>query len=606
MSIRMRLLLLILFATLIPALVGGWQFLERRGSEVAAAQRDLAAAAQRVARVLQDTVRATAQLHYGLSRARDLDSQDKAACSAFLADVLKEHPQYTGILTITPKGDLFCDSLRTGRALHLTDRRYFQQALTSENPLAVEPAFGRLTGIAVLQIAYAARRETGEPKFVLLASLNLEKYMQLRAMSLPRETAVIALLDGKGTILTWHPDGEKLRGTSIADSPLFRFAREHQDGGTREFAEVGGASRIWAVSALPELPEAGLYVLVGVSRKDLLAAANRNLGQALAILAIVSLLALGGAWTLAELGVRRPSARIVAAVARFSRGDFSARIGKPHPRGEIGELMAALDHAFELMQTQRNVIQRLNADLERRVAERTAQLETSSKELEDFTYTVSHDLRTPLRAIDGFSRILEEDFGGKLDGEARRLIGVVRENTRKMGQLIDDLLKFSRLGRNPIAATGIDMEALARSALAEIGAPAAAGPARIEVHPLPEAWGDPVAIKEVWMNLLSNAVKFSGKRDQPLIEVSGRSDGMGAVYCVKDNGAGFDMKYYDKLFGVFQRLHGAEEFAGTGVGLAIVRRIVSRHGGRAWAEGKVGEGAASYFSLPKGRQDGQI
>jgi signal transduction histidine kinase len=425
-------------------------------------------------------------------------------------------------------------------------------------------------------------------------------------MSLPRETAVIALLDVKGTILTWHPDGEKLRGTSVADSPLFRFAREHQDGGTREFAEVGGASRIWAVSALPELPEAGLYVLVGVSRKDLLAAANRNLGQELAILAIVSLLALGGAWTLAELGVRRPSARIVAAVARFSRGDFSARVGKPRPRGEIGDLMAALDHAFELMQTQRDVIQRLNADLERRVAERTAQLETSSKELEDFTYTVSHDLRTPLRAIDGFSRILEEDFGDKLDGEARRLIGVVRENTRKMGQLIDDLLTFSRLGRNPIAATGIDMEALARSALAEIGAPAAPGPARIEIHPLPEAWGDPAAIKEVWMNLLSNAVKFSGKRDQPLIEVSGRSDGMDAVYCVKDNGAGFDMKYYDKLFGVFQRLHGAEEFAGTGVGLAIVRRIVSRHGGRAWAEGKVGEGAAFYFSLPKGRQDGQI
>ena len=272
----------------------------------------------------------------------------------------------------------------------------------------------------------------------------------------------------------------------------------------------------------------------------------------------------------------------------------------------MGDLMAALDRDFELMQGQRDVIHGLNADLERRVVERTAQIETSSKELEDFTYTVSHDLRTPLRAIDGFSRILEEDYGGKLDDEARRLIGVVRENARKMGQLIDDLLTFSRLGRNPIAATGIDMEALARSALAEIVAPAAAGRARIEIHPLPEAWGDPASIKQVWINLLSNAIKFSGKRDRPLIEVSGHEDGAESVYCVKDNGAGFDTKYYDKLFGVFQRLHGAEEFAGTGVGLAIVRRIVSRHGGRAWAEGKAGEGAAFYFSLPKGRQDGQI
>ncbi len=604
MSIRARLLLLILFATLIPALVGGMQFLERRDFEIAEAQRDLLAAAQRTARVLQATVRATSQLHYGLSRARDLDTQDKAACSAFLADVLKEHPQYTGILTITPKGDLFCDSLRTGRALHLTDRRYFQQALASENPLAVEPAFGRLTGIAVLQVAYAARRETGEPRFVLLASLNLEKYMQLRATSLPRKTAVIALMDGKGTILTWHPDGEKLRGTSIADSPLFRFARERHGEEVREDIEVGGVSRIWAASALPELPEAGLHVLVGVAKKDLLASANRNLSQGLAILAVVSLLVFAGAWALVELGIRRQAARVIAAVSRFGRGDFGTRIGKPYPRGEMGDLMVALDHDFELMQAQRDVIQRLNADLERRVAERTAQIETSIKELEDFTYTVSHDLRTPLRAIGGFSRILEEDYGDKLDDEARRLIGVVRENTQRMGQLIDDLLTFSRLGRKPVAATRINMEALARSALAEVGAPAAAGRARIEIHPLPEAWGDPALIKLVWTNLLSNAIKFSGKREQPVIEVSGPEDGAESVYCVKENGAGFDMQYYAKLFGVFQRLHGNDEFPGTGVGLAIVRRIVSRHGGRVWAEGKVDEGAAFYFSLPRGRQDG--
>ena len=598
MSIRARLLLLILFATLIPALVSGMQFLERRDSEIAAAQRDLAAAAQRVARVLRDTVRATAQLHFGLSRSRDLDTQDKAACSAFLADVLKEHPQYTGILTITPKGDLFCDSLRTGRALHLTDRRYFQQALASKNPLAVEPAFGRLTGIAVLQVAYAARRETGEPRFVLLASLNLEKYMQLRATSLPRKTAVIALMDDKGTILTWHPDGEKLRGTSIADSPLFRFARERHGEEVREDFEVGGVSRIWAASALPELPEAGLHVLVGVAKKDLLASANRNLSQGLAILAVVSLLVFAGAWALVELGIRRQAARVIAAVSRFGRGDFGARIGKPYPRGEMGDLMAALDHDFELMQAQRDAIQRLNADLERRVAERTAQIEAGIKELEAFTYTVSHDLRTPLRAIGGFSRILEEDYGDKLDDEARRLIGVVCENARKMGQLIDDLLTFSRVGRNSMAATGINMEALARSALAEIGATAATGRARIEIHPLPEAHGDPVLIKQVWTNLLSNAIKFSGKRDQPLIEVSAHDDGADAVYCVKDNGAGFDMQYYKKLFGVFQRLHGDDEFPGIGVGLAIVRRIVSRHGGRVWAEGKVGEGATFYFTLP--------
>ena len=305
LSIRARLVLLILVATLIPALVAGMQFLERRDAEVAAARQDLAAAARQVAQDLKDAVRATAQLHYGLSRARDLDAQDRSACSAFLADVLKEHPQYTGILTIKPDGALFCDSLRTGRTLKLTDRRYFQDALNSKNPLAVEPVFGRLTGIAVLQIAYAARRETGEPKFVLLASLNLEKTMQSRSQTLPRQDAAIALVDGKGTVLTWHPDGDKLRGTSIADSPLFRFAQDPQGEAVREDIESGGVSRIWAASALPEFPAAGLHVLVGVSKQDLLAAANRNLGQALATLLLVWLLVFAGAWMLVDLGVRR-------------------------------------------------------------------------------------------------------------------------------------------------------------------------------------------------------------------------------------------------------------------------------------------------------------
>ena len=593
MSIRIRLLLLILFATLVPALVGGWQFLERRDSEIAAAQRDLAAAAQRTARVLRDTVQATAQLHFGLSRARDLDTQDQAACSAFLADVLKEHPQYTGILTITPQGDLFCDSLRTGRALHLTDRRYFQQALTSKNPLAVEPAFGRLTGIAVLQIAYAARRETGEPKFVLLASLNLEKYMQLRAMSLPRETAVVALMDGKGTILTWHPGGEKLRGTSIADSPLFRFAREHQDGGTREITEAGGASRIWAVSALPDLPEAGLHVLVGVSRKDLLTAANRNLGQALSILAIVSLLVFAGAWALVELGIRRQAARIIAAVARFSGGDFGARIGKPYPRGEIGNLMTALDHAFELTQAEhQRVVQTAEA------LARTAEVEAANKELESLSYSVSHDLRAPLRHIQGYAEMLGEDAESTLSPEARRYLDVIAGAGREMGELIDDLLSFLRMNHAEMRETQVDLGALVQNSIRDLETSTRGRNIGWTIAPLPSVTGDRAMLKQVFANLLGNAVKYTRPKDPAVIEIgcAGEEDGR-LVLFVRDNGVGFDMKYADKLFGVFQRLHRADQFEGTGIGLANVRRIIARHGGRVWAEAAPDQGATFYFTL---------
>ncbi len=224
---------------------------------------------------------------------------------------------------------------------------------------------------------------------------------------------------------------------------------------------------------------------------------------------------------------------------------------------------------------------RLNDELK----SHAAQVEAANKELESFSYSVSHDLRAPLRAIAGFSHMLEEDYGARLDEEGRRLIRVVCDNAHKMGQLIDDLLAFSRVGRNPIAAARIDMEALVRSALHDIGEPATGARAQIEIKPLPEGWGDPALIKQVWVNLLSNAIKFSANRDEPRIEVSAFDDRSDTVYCVKDNGAGFDMRYYDKLFGVFQRLHSADQFPGTGVGLAIVQRVVARHDGRVWAEG---------------------
>lgn len=241
---------------------------------------------------------------------------------------------------------------------------------------------------------------------------------------------------------------------------------------------------------------------------------------------------------------------------------------------------------------------KVKAELERLVSERTARLEVVNKELESFSYSVSHDLRSPLRAIVGFAKMLEEDYARILDEEGRRLLKVIQDNSRRMGQLIDDLLAFSRLGRKPLAAARVDMNEQVRTTIAELMAGTSC--VRFDVTPLPDAMGDAALLKQVWTNLISNAIKFSGKRDQPVVAVSGEARIDGNVYCVKDNGVGFDMEYYNKLFGVFQRLHSADQYPGTGVGLAIVQRVVSRHGGRVWAEGKEDEGAAFYFSLPSG------
>ena len=247
---------------------------------------------------------------------------------------------------------------------------------------------------------------------------------------------------------------------------------------------------------------------------------------------------------------------------------------------------------------------RVKAQLEHRVAVRTEQLEATNKELESFSYSVSHDLRTPLRAISGYTRMLEEDHGARLDEDAKRCLTVLRKEAGRMAELIDDLLAFSRLGREHLKATAIDMTALVQEVAAELR-PAAVPATQIEVDSLPPASGDRATLRQVWVNLISNAIKFSGKCDQPRVRISGKKQQGETVYRIEDNGAGFDMRYYNKLFGVFQRLHGFEEFSGTGIGLAIVQRVVARHRGRVWAESEPGRGAIFYFSLPNGANDNE-
>lgn len=257
-----------------------------------------------------------------------------------------------------------------------------------------------------------------------------------------------------------------------------------------------------------------------------------------------------------------------------------------------------------IQRQQGETMRRSKAELERRVAERTAQLEAANKELESFSYSVSHDLRSPLRAIDGFARMLDEDYRDKLEDEAKRRIGVIRESSARMAQLIDDLLAFSRTNRQSIAASDIDMTALARNVFDELRAGMEGRVPRFVIQSMPAAWGDPGLVRQVWTNLLSNAIKFTSRKPDPVIEVGAQVNRDETIYHVKDNGAGFDMAYYDKLFGVFQRLHTTSLFPGTGVGLAIVQRIVTRHGGRAWADGRVDEGATFYFTLPAAGSDG--
>ena len=242
-------------------------------------------------------------------------------------------------------------------------------------------------------------------------------------------------------------------------------------------------------------------------------------------------------------------------------------------------------------------IRRLNAELEQRVVERTAQLEAANKELEAFSYSVSHDLRAPLRAVDGFSQAVLEDFGPQLPAEGQRYLQTIRGGAQRMGLLIDDLLAFSRLSRAPVNKQEVNTGELVRGVLADLSSMREGRKIDLRLGELPACLGDAALLKQVWINLISNALKYTQKRAAAVVEIGCERTAEGDVYFVRDNGTGFDMRYAGKLFGVFQRLHRAEEFEGTGVGLAIVQRVIHRHGGRVWAEAEEDRGATFHFTL---------
>ena len=266
--------------------------------------------------------------------------------------------------------------------------------------------------------------------------------------------------------------------------------------------------------------------------------------------------------------------------------------------GEKEKRAAELLIANEELKKAKFHIDELNIGLEQKIVERTAQLEAVNKELESFSYSVSHDLRAPLRAINGFTQVLKEDYLEKFDKEGQDVMEEIIANSTKMGQLIDNLLEFSQIGKLNLSMVIVGMKELLDTVIKDLKQLEPERKLKVTVKNLENIKGDKNMLKQVFINLISNAFKYTGKKEEAIIEIGSYRDDKYCTYYVKDNGAGFDMQYYDKLFGVFQRLHSTVEFEGTGVGLAIIQRIIYKHGGKVWAEGKVNEGASFFVSLP--------
>jgi len=475
--------------------------------------------------------------------------------------------------------------LVAGAAMVIYDLRAYQQSWVNDLNTQAE----------ILGRASAPALAFNDPK-------SAREYLAL--LKVRPEIAAAAIYNAKGKVFAAYQRSEESAG-NVPALPEFEGPR------------VSGNTIAFYKRVVENNEILGTVYLRGDYR--LLGRLADYLGILAAVLALSLLVALLiSAWLQAT--VTKPILAI-SDVARqvMEKRDFSLRVHKT-TADEIGYLVDAInDMLAEVGRRQealeasnltlgREMAERaraedqlrdLNLELERRVDARTAQLEAANKELESFSYSVSHDLRAPVRAIIGFSRMLAEEHNAQFDAESQRLLGIVQSEAQRMGALIDDLLAFSRLGRQAMQMSDIDMTQLARATYEGLVARQPDDGVEFRLGALPRARGDRGLLGQVWTNLLSNALKFTSRHEKPCIEVSGISDETEHVYFVRDNGVGFDPRYQSKLYGVFQRLHDASEFPGTGVGLALVQRIVTRHGGRVWADSKPNEGATFYFTLPK-------
>ncbi len=595
MSLRTRLLILVIVAMLVPAGLVGLRFVQNRASEINAALVNLSATANDISNDLDEKIQGTAQLHYGLARARDLDTRDRAACSAFLSAVREEYPQFTGILTIDPDGSLFCDSLRSNRSLDLRDREYFKQALVATGIVTLQPAFGRLTEISVLQIAYPVRSETAELKFVLLASFNLQKFAVYHYTRLMNERAgagEILLVDRKGTVLVTHPGRYRAEaaGASIANSELFRLAAGPAGEHFRETTDADGRTYAWAVARSSPIRDAGLHIMVGLPKDTLVAGANRRLYEDLAILAVASLLLLAGVWILAKVGVGRQVGRLAAMATKLGLGDLSVRIAPPYPRGELGGLMMLLNGTAESLERQRVAIDDLNQRL------RQSQKMEAMGQL---TGGVAHDFNNLLTVILGNAEHIAEKLAPH--AELRSFAEGIVTAAERGAELTRSLLAFSR--KQPLMPKDIDigrqvlgMEQLLRRTLGE----------HIKCEFLLDrnlwlASVDPGQLASALLNLVLNArdaMPEGGKltvevRNAALDKANAEQNGTArpgdyVMVAVTDTGSGMTPEVAARAFEPFFTTK--EVGKGTGLGLSMVYGFAQQSGGSMKIDSEPGHG----------------
>ena len=484
--------------------------------------------------------------------------------NAFLARQDARIPEARGLRVMDVQGNIrYAVSGVNTKGANIGDRPYFIRVRDEPEAGLVfsEPVMGRASNVMLITLSRRVNDAKGAFAGEVNVAVGIDQFIRMFSVLDPGPRGSVGLWSKTGLVARYvaaesqahAPGGSKLSANlrSLIDSGK-------AEGTYRSRSVVDGIERVFAFHQVGDAP---LYVVVGLAEEDYLTE-----------------------W-------RKDSLRIAGLAGLFVLGSFA--------------LLWLLHSAWkrqvavtEELAHEKEEVRLLNDELEHRVAQRTALLEAANEELEEFSYSISHDMRTPLRAINGFAEILLGEHSARLDEEGVRLLKVVRDNARNMGCQIDGILLFLRMGKRKMKCVPIDIAKLAQEVFAELQTANPARRMRLDMGALPEAWGDQEMIRQVLVSLLSNAIKFSASGAEAVVELNGSENETETVYTVKDHGVGFDMQYVDKLFRVFERVHPTGQYEGSGIGLAIVKRVATRHGGSVWAESKVNEGTTIHFTLP--------
>ncbi len=526
--------------------------------------------------------RAKEQIRYLAARA-EVRALNPEHCDPMLTEMQRMNSIYTVIILTDAQGRTLCSSSKQpGPPPSYADREWFQAAMRSKGFRVGAPVVGRLTGTPVAPLTTPVLSPEGIAAGVLMFPASLREITRLveKGVHLPTGT-LITVVASNGTIVARSPDIGQLLGKD--GRQILALARHIEQ---REGIDIAvGADGIVRLYGFTTIPEVEWLVSVGIPLTAVESHYRDKLMQSLYIAVAAFLSSLLFALLLAQR-IRAPMRSLVEAARRASQGDLKARANVVSPT-ELAEVAQEFNRMLAVL---------AEADASLRI--RNSQLDALNKELDAFSYSASHDLRGPLQTIDGFSRALLEDYGDKLDTEAHDYLQRIRGAVQFMGQLVDDLLKLSRLSRADMAINTVDLSAIAREVTATLSARDPARNVNVDIAPSVMVHGDPRLLTIVMENLLANAWKFTSRHAAARITFGIIEHDAERAFFVRDDGAGFDMTYVKKLFTPFNRLHTVSEFQGSGIGLALVRRIVQRHGGRVWGEGSPEHGATFYFTIP--------